>query len=270
MTKGRDCQRHGTDMRGRWRSKDKALSETHDLASRLSRVERELQLKSQTPHTAQAQKDSNDSLSARTNLPPQVPTFSGETSLAHNLTVVEGRLEQMGVHYGQQSASPDDRFTSRLTPSPESSSNRPSDRQASFTQRVLYAHGVKPNKYEWEGLMHTFCDEVHILVPFLHQPSLWKLHEEIWQSSFGHQAEDRDRSMARRMQAAHVLLCVANGRCVETSRFEGDSGPYSAGWSLYSAARDIFGDLLEGFRQCKDHVFVLQTVLLMVNAEEMQ
>ncbi|OQD79977.1 hypothetical protein PENANT_c041G06254 [Penicillium antarcticum] len=30
---------------------------------------------------------------------PTVPTFSGETSLTHNLTVVEGRLEQMGVIY---------------------------------------------------------------------------------------------------------------------------------------------------------------------------
>ncbi|KAJ5122931.1 hypothetical protein N7448_009028 [Penicillium atrosanguineum] len=265
IAKARDCQRHGTDMRGRWRSKDKVLTgPAHILAPRLNRVERGLKLRSPVPRTAQVPRDSNESLFARGNLSLQVPTFSGETSIAHNLTVVEGRLEQMGVHYGHRPASPDHSFRSCLTPSPEPPTNHSPDRHADFIPRVLQAHGIIPDRKKWEGLMHTFCDEVHILVPFLHPPSLWNLHEEIWESSFGDQSGDYDRSMTRRMQAAHVLLCVANGRCVETSRAEGGSGPYSAGWSLYSAARGIFGDLLEGFRQCKNHVFVLQTVLLIV------
>lgn len=251
-------------MRGRWRSKDKTTPGARNLEARLSRAQRGLKLRSPGPCNTQAQRDSNESLAEQGYISPQVPTFSGETSIAHNLTVVEDRLEQMGVRYGQRPASRDHSFRSRLTPSLESSTNLSSDRHSGFIPRVLHAHGVIPDRRTWEGLMHTFCDEVHILVPFLHPPSLWKLHEEIWQSSFGDRSEDHDRSMTRRMQAAHILLCVANGRCVETSRFEGDSAPYSAGWSLYSAARDIFGDLLEGFRQCKNHVFVLQTVLLMV------
>ena len=251
-------------MRGRWRSKDKTLTAAHNLEPRLSRAQRGMKLRSPTPRETQAQRDSNESIAEQGYISPRVPTFSGETSIANNLTVVEGRLEQMGVRYGQRPASPDHLFKSRLTLSLESSTNLSSDRHAGFIPKILHTHGVIPDRKIWEGLVHTFCDEVHILVPFLHPPSLWNLHEQIWQSAFGEQSGDHDCSMSRRMQVAHVLLCVANGRCVETSRFEGDSGPYSAGWSLYRAARDIFGDLLEEFRQCNNHVFVLQTVLLMV------
>lgn len=269
-------------MRGRWRSKDKAFAGTHDLAPRSGRVERELKLTSTETHTEEAQRDSNAAApsvreiharnrrgSRQRSLSPQVPTFSGETSIAHNITVVEGRLEQMGVQYGQRSNSPRRSFRSCLTPSPAPSINRSSDRQTSFIHRVLDTHGITPDRETWGRLMHTFCDEVHILVPFLHPPSLWKLHEEMWRGSLAQKSGDDERSGARRVQAAHVLLCVANGRCVETSRYEGDTGPYSAGWSLYSAARDIFGDLLEGFCQCPDQVFVLQTALLMVRPKSL-
>lgn len=269
-------------MRGRWRSKDKAFAGTHDLAPRLGRVERELKRTSTETHPEEAQRDSNAAApparaihardrrgSRQRSLSPQVPTFSGETSIAHNITVVEGRLEQMGVHYGQRSNSPGRSFRSCLTPSPVPPINRSSDRQTSFIRRILDTHGITPDRETWERLMHTFCDEIHILVPFLHPPSLWKLHEEMWRGSLGQESGDDERSGARRVQAAHVLLCVANGRCVETSRYEGDTGPYSAGWSLYSAARDIFGDLLEGFCQCTDQVFVLQTALLMVRPKSL-
>ncbi|KAJ5110251.1 hypothetical protein N7532_002896 [Penicillium argentinense] len=195
----------------------------------------------------------------------EVPTFSGETSITHNLTVVEGRLEQMGVQYaGFRSTSPSSQYRSRLTPSPESPHRYKMDREMSFTQRVLAAHGILPNRVQWEGLMHTFCDEVHVLVPFLHIPSLWMAFEESWDTLLNQKSRNHGPDVSQRFQAAHVLLCLANGRCVESSRFEGDEGPYSAGWSLYGAARDMFGDLLDGFRQCPDQIFLLQTVLLMV------
>lgn len=196
---------------------------------------------------------------------PQVPTFSGETSIAHSLTVVEGRLEQMGVQYKRlRSASPSQQFTSRLTPSPKESPQYPSERNTSFIQRVLETHHIVPDRRQWDGLLRTFCDEVHILVPFLHLPSLWYLYDEFWKRGRNEGFKDQPEHGSHRVQAAQVLLGIANGRCVESSRLDDDGGPYSAGWSLYSAARDIFGDLIDGFRQCTDQVLVLQTVVLMV------
>lgn len=194
----------------------------------------------------------------------RVPTFSGETSIAHNLNVVEERLEQMGVQYKRlRSASPNQRFTSRLTPPQNDSSDRSSEQQTSFLKKVLDTHHILPDRRQWDRLMHTFCDEVHVLVPFLHLPSLWQLHNELWTSGWDYQTEDR-RKDSRRVQIAHVLLGLANGRCVESSRLDGGGGPFSAGWSLYSAARDMFGDLIDGFRQCADQILILQTVVLMV------
>jgi hypothetical protein len=197
---------------------------------------------------------------------PEVQAFSGETSIAHNLTVVEGRLEQMGVQYSRErSTSPNGQFRSNLTPSPESSFRGFKEQGTSLTQRVLRKHGIIPDRDQWEVIMHTFCDEVHVLVPFLHLPAVWRLYKQTWTISFDQESSCSSNSEAQRFQAAHILLCLANGKCVESSRFEGDEGPYSAGWSFYSAARDAFGDLLDGFSQCTDQIFLLQTVVLMVS-----
>jgi hypothetical protein len=218
-----------------------------------------------SPHQRQEKGSVYGSSTRNPSPQPQVPTFSGETSIAHNLTVVEGRLEQMGVQYKRlRSSSPSPRFTSRLTPSPNESTDFSPEQHTSFIQKVLDAHRIVPDRRQWDGLMHTFCDEVHILVPFLHLPSLWKLYDDIWRSGFNRQSDGQLENGSHRVQAAHVLLGVANGRCVESSRLEEDQSSYSAGWSLYSAARDIFGDLIDGFQQCADQILVLQTVILMV------
>lgn len=218
-----------------------------------------------SPHHRQ-EKNSIYGSSARNPSPQlQVPTFSGETSIAHNLTVVEGRLEQMGVQYKRlRSASPSQRFTSRLTPSPNESAGFPPEQQTSFIKKVLDAHRIVPDRSQWDGLMHTFCDEVHVLVPFLHLPSLWNLYDDLWRCGLNRPSDGQLENGSHRVQTAHVLLGIANGRCVESSRLESGQGSYSAGWSLYSAARDIFGDLIDGFRQCADQILVLQTVVLMV------
>lgn len=134
---------------------------------------------------------------SRTQAPTHdVTSFSGETSIAHNLTVVEDRLEQMGIQYERMRSPP-------------------------------------PTHPLWRRLIDP-------------------------------QLESSETKGAHRVQTTYILLCLANGRCVESSRFEDDQGPYSAGGSLYSAAREIYGDLLEGFQQFPDQILVLQTVVLMV------
>ncbi|KAJ5101148.1 hypothetical protein N7456_007200 [Penicillium angulare] len=275
--RGHDCQRTGTDMRGKWRSLDSAKSSPADLASRLSRVEDQLStMKNPEQHSQHSNCQASEpdaSHSPERRVPnaehstgsSKVPAFSGETSITHNLTVVENRLEQMGVQYERcRSASPSYQFDSRLTPSPDSPPGHSKQIQTCIYRRSLNVNGIVPDRKQWDGLLTTFCDEVHILVPFLHLPSVWKLYGEIWETSFSGQSRKQDQSGLRRVQTAYVLLCLANGRCVESSRFEDGEGQYSAGWSLYNAARDIFGDLLNGFRLCTDQILILQTCLLMV------
>ena len=263
-------------MRGRWRALDRTRAPTTsngDLVARSSRAERQPSNLAATPEsrsrdlhtdTHRMNPEGRASGTGSRDASPKVPTFSGETSITHNLTVVESRLEQMGVQYSRlRSASPSHSFRSRLTPSPDDRPSRRAEPQTSFVGRILNTNGLTPNRDHWNELLHTFCDEVHVLVPFLHLPSLWKLYGDVWET-LGDGPQSQDQSGARRVQVAHILLCLANGRCVESSRFEDGEGRYSAGWSLYNAARDIFGDLLDGFRQCTDQIFVLQTYLLMV------
>ncbi|KAJ5663072.1 hypothetical protein N7507_003803, partial [Penicillium longicatenatum] len=286
IAKGQRCERTGTDMRGKWRNTDRASGTTDDYASRVNKIEHQLSAirdpKLQPRETLSGQSDLDQTETQREVIDSrggrisrsdsgsnsaQVPTFSGETSITHNLIVVESRLEQMGVQYARlQSASPGREFRSCLTPSPDNPPRRHPEMKTSSLNQVLNTHGLVPDREQWDGLLRTFCDEVHILVPFLHLHSIWELYEEMWKNSIGDQPcnNERDRQGVVRVQNAHILLCLANGRCVESSHFKGDEGRYSAGWSLYNAARDMFGDLLNGFSQCTDQIFVLQTVLLMV------
>lgn len=287
LAKERDCQTHGTDMRGRWRGSGVTSGPRDDLGSRLTRLERELDLMrtlesdgmkppgknhddaGRPPRQEQIAlsfREGDELAFSNKSSSPEVQAFSGETSIAHNLTVVEGRLEQMGVQYSRErSTSPNGQFRSNLTPSPEPSFRGFKEQGTSLTQRVLRKHGIIPDRDQWEVIMHTFCDEVHVLVPFLHLPAVWRLYKQTWTISFDQESSCSSNSEAQRFQAAHILLCLANGKCVESSRFEGDEGPYSAGWTFYSAARDAFGDLLDGFSQCTDQIFLLQTVVLMVS-----
>ncbi|KAJ5734951.1 uncharacterized protein N7483_000076 [Penicillium malachiteum] len=282
IAKGVECRSSGTDMRGRWRSladRNESTRTGRDLASRLSRIEQRLS-HMKTPEVRSpdvVQQDSHRDIpdpeerrafgpgAMQVGVSEKVPTFSGETSITHNMSVVENRLEQMGVQYPRlRSASPSYPFRSCLTPSPEIRRGHRHESQTSLFRRVLDESGLVPDKEQWNELLQTFCDEVHILVPFLHLPSLWKLYEDVWETSLGENIDSGEKSGIKRVQLAHILLCLANGRCVESSRVEHEESRYSAGWSLYNAARDIFGDLLDGFRQCTDQIFVLQTYLLMV------
>jgi hypothetical protein len=82
----------------------------------------------------------------------------------------------------------------------------------------------------------------------------------------GSESSPYHRNAESRFALAHVLLCLSNCKCVISSRANGPDGHYSAGWSLYRAARDIFGDLLDVFSECSNQILLLQTILLMVRS----
>ncbi|KAJ5825183.1 hypothetical protein N7474_002321 [Penicillium riverlandense] len=278
-------------MRGRWReasrrSHEHNRSTENELLSRVSRIEHQLSLILRpeahtqnhlgdtltTPTRPRGRQPLDDNTAANSltrsqgsSFSPRVPTFSGETSLTHNITMIEGRLEQMGVIYERlRSTSPGHSFGSHLTPSPEALPDNTLEwGQTSYIRKVLDSHRVVPNEELWRGFMRTFCEEVHILVPFLHIPTLWTLYEETWEKFFNFSRHDHLNS-ENRIQVAHILLCLANGKCVGSSRLHSGEEQYSAGWSLYNAGKDIFGDLLDSFHDGDNQIIVLQTITLMV------
>ena len=170
----------------------------------------------------------------------------------------------MGIQYRRLEQASPRNFRSQDSLSPEPPEIAFIAQQSSSIRHIVLKCGLKPDYQAWGGLLHAFCEEVHILVPFIHLPTLWRFYEEFWQNSFDQRSHGCVHGRNRRVQAAHILLCLANGQCVQTSRSEGDKGPYSSGWRLYTAARDIFGDLLDGLNQCNDQLLTLQTVVLMV------
>ncbi|KAJ5742810.1 uncharacterized protein N7511_011211 [Penicillium nucicola] len=295
-----ECQREGTDMRGKWRQPDitslhRRFDTTNLVFSDPSKTTADSESRAKNPNSRMDQVDGQlrnlgsssilqttrhqnqehlpDETATGSKRPlqnsttsPTVATFSGETSLTHHLTVVEGRLEQMGVRYtGVRSTSPNQPFASRLTPSPgESSDFKPLDHTQGYMYQLLDPHGVVPDRKQWDQLMHTFCDEVHVLVPFLHLPSLWETYSKLWENSGASKLSPYHRHAESRFTMAHILLCLANGKCVRSSHVKGPKKDYSAGWSFYRAARDIFGDLLDAFSECSNQILLLQTILLMV------
>ena len=205
---------------------------------------------------------------ARGGADESITPFSGETSLTHNMTVVEGRLKQMGVRYPRmRSGSPDQSFASHLTPSPPESPTESPNHQAKskLLFQILTSHKIVPDRVQWDRVMKTFCDEVLVLVPFLHLPSVWEAYENLWDGFLLPESSHQLELEEWRLTSSYVLLCLANGTCVESSRVNDQEMQYSAGWSLYRAARDIFGDLLDVFGECTNQILLLQNILLMVS-----
>ncbi|OQE12876.1 hypothetical protein PENFLA_c060G04258 [Penicillium flavigenum] len=269
ISKRRDCQQNGTDMRGRWRKTGRDLAERQEKSRSREPQDKSAQNTSTPPelYSRSHQEDVPEDQNGHKGLPDEsITPFSGETSLAHNITVVEDRLEQMGVRYARlRSESPNHSFSSQLTPSPQASpKGNHREQTKSYVYQALDSHKIVPDRVQWDRAMKTFCDEVHILVPFLHLPSVWEAYERLWESFLVPSANHYSHHGEWRFTFACVLLCLANGTCVESSRVDGQQGQYSAGWSLYRAARDVIGDLLDVFGECTDQILLLQNILLMV------
>lgn len=229
-----------------------------------SPVDKELGIHGSTsPQGATARRPVNSDISDVVR--SQVPAFSGESSITHTLDQIEGYLERTDVTYGnaERPMSCQVSGTSLTAPSSPLGGFRET-REAVDIRKVLNAYGIDPRKEEWDGYMHTFCDEVHILYPFLHIPSLWANYANMWNSGFSSTEHEFQRSKDYRMMVAQVWVCIALGRCTESPRVSSEEGKHSAGWSIFEAATDLIGDLVGCFRACSRPTIILQTYALMV------
>ncbi|KAE8134449.1 fungal-specific transcription factor domain-containing protein [Aspergillus pseudotamarii] len=136
----------------------------------------------------------------------QVPAFSGESSINHTLDQIEGYLERTDVRYGhaERLMSCQASGTSLTAPSSPAGGSRETHETVDI-RRILNTCGIHPRKEEWDGYMQTFCDEVHILYPFLHIPSLWANYANMWNSGFSSTEHEFQRSKDYRMMVAQVV-----------------------------------------------------------------
>lgn len=138
-------------------------------------------------------------------------------------------------------------------------------RSRRWPKNVLDSHGVEPDELEWETLLEVCFDEVHVLYPFLHPPSVRQTFAHLRKNSFALSLEELEGSHESRLTTALVFICLALGRCTASSRVDKEDGAHSAGWSLFSIAIDLarpWLDVVSGPAVCLPS---LQVFALMVS-----
>ncbi|KAH7095436.1 fungal-specific transcription factor domain-containing protein [Paraphoma chrysanthemicola] len=115
----------------------------------------------------------------------------------------------------------------------------------SWLREILLSHGVVPEQLEFKTFLEAFFDEVHILHPVLHPPSVWQTFNYLWKHSLLVSLHDMDSNGETRLSVALIFVCLALGRCTTSSRADNADGAHSAGWTLYNVALDIVPSLFD-------------------------
>lgn len=199
--------------------------------------------------------------------PPKspVPMFSGETSIAHTLDQVEDHLAHIGgADENRNSAATSQTAKTSLPPSPVPHRDDDDERHEQvYIRQVLSGVDIEPDRRCWDQFLDTFCEEVHILYPMLHVPTLRLNYTDMWDKHLLSPECELGRDDSR-FTIAQVWICLAIGRCTQSARIHGEDGRHSAGWSLYDAVMHLIGDLLSSCRECSSPKLILQTLVLIV------
>ncbi|PVH85160.1 hypothetical protein DL98DRAFT_583756 [Cadophora sp. DSE1049] len=167
-------------------------------------------------------------------------TFIGEVSM-HELAQAKEQLDDLPVQYSETSPlsngapfSPKGRTLQRHVSDPDAQK-----RSRSWLREILFSHGVVPEQLECRTFLEVFFDEVHVLYPFLHPPSVWRTFDYLWKQSLLVSSDDIEKSGESRLSVALMFICLALGRCTASSRIDNADGAHSAGWTLYNVAMDL-------------------------------
>lgn len=190
-------------------------------------------------------------------LRPDTEAFSGEPSIVHVLHEMEGHLERLGMGHTLMASPPS---SQPLTPVHDLSQD---ERSQNRILEVLDSHGIIIDKSEWDQLLHTFFDEIYVLYPFLHSPTLRRTYENLCDTILRRSKTSYENTNDR-AKIAQVLFCLATGRCSESTRTDAGEGRHSAGWSLFRAAMDVLGDPLEVLDDYTAAIEALPAILLAV------
>lgn len=248
--------------------------DTHELLSRLMSVESQLSsvLSKEKADAADMYKtpdQSTDTVIIDEGSPErqhrsieQRHNLVGEPTTLHALRQTEALLDDVSLR--SQRRSPD---SSSLTPKPYSTLNASAERKSRIWLRtILLSFGIVPDKQQWLKYLTDYFGELHTLFPFLHPPSVRNTHDFLWQSSLFVSSNDLSNdSKESKFSVAILFLCLANGRCVGSSRVDNADGKHSAGWSLYCVAVYLLQEDLDLTEDHPSSLYSTQAQALMVS-----
>lgn len=215
---------------------------------------------SETESAAVAERDSpgpawNDGDSDR-------QTFVGEISMP---AIDTGQDVSVAAHSAKSASS--NRVPSPREPRHEKHGSRADAPKQSreWLRRMTLSHGIIPEDLDCERLLNVCLDEVHILYPFLHPPSVRQTYEYLWTRSLLISQSELEESQESKLTVAIVFICLALGQCTASSRVANVNGVHSAGWSLYGVALDLVRPYLDVASDLSIHLQSLQVLTLMAS-----
>lgn len=250
-----------------------------ELLSRLAEVERQLSLIRATGHdiAVNAQTHPARTVSVDDHATPNSAelqnvleadgqTFVGELSMSHGLRDSTGEGRQPAPN-ASPSNFPDVSPGTSLPRRPDSLlADRGGVRKVrGWLESILDSHGIVANEKEWRVYLQLFLDEIHILYPILHPPTLWEMFEEVWENSVLWPMANAAEREHKRLSVALVCFCLALGRCTVSTRMVDASGVYSSGWSLYSVGMRLMQDVIEMSNSAAKSLLALQIIVLRVS-----
>ncbi|KAK7413669.1 hypothetical protein QQX98_007451 [Neonectria punicea] len=143
-------------------------------------------------------------------------TFVGETSSLHALRQAEARLNGISAECRPNSPLSNGRpLTPKLSRALDVNAEKSS---RSWLRTILLSYGIMPEKRQCDTFLRVFFDEIHVLYPFLHPPSVQQTYEYLWQRSFLVSSDDLENNEENKTSVAIVFICLAIGRCTASSR----------------------------------------------------
>jgi hypothetical protein len=186
-------------------------------------------------------------------------SFGGEIGIISDFEGIEARLD-LSIHV------PDELFweISPLTSFQDIPAATIKSRSLrGWLERIFHHYGVSVEETKWRRYLQVYFDEIHILYPFLHQPSVWRTFNEMWEYSALWPLSSSDERRSKLKEVAIVGLCMCLGRCTDLTRASDEV--QAAGWPLYCAALSISQDASTGSNTIHKSLADLQIMFLRVH-----
>lgn len=226
----------------------------YELAARVAQLERRLNMMQQSAESAidftqgRNRRESgtlgpvreNDSQSPASTqlqrvLEPDGQSFMGELSMTSALVEVEGSLSE-------ESADNIIKVAVDLPRDKPPGNNKSSRKVRGWLENILERYGVVADEDEWRRYMELFFEEIHILYPVLHPPSVWETFNGLWEYGALWSMADSIEREEKRLSVALVCFCLALGRCCVSTRMTDATGVHSSGWSICSVGMELMQD----------------------------
>lgn len=222
------------------------------------------------PHASIAAVDhgSPDSVELQNVLEADGQSFAGELSMSPAFQEMNDDLDRTGINGASAAAKLSPALPRGCSLQKGSLMSSCGDQQPrkvrGWLEAVLVHHGVNADEADWRRYLQVFFDEVHVLYPFLHTPTVWEIFNELWEYSALWAMTNAAEREHNRMTAAVVCFCLALGRCSVSSRMADASGVHSSGWSLYSVGMSLMQDAVEMNNTTAKSLVAMQIIMLRV------